>query len=505
MIWLLGVAILTAAAWAIWCSLGRMMALDELYTTTLIRAPSFTHMVDGAVRGVDGNPPLYLSLGWLLVHALPLAPEVLLRPLNLALLAATAVMLTRIGRRVADGPSVAISLLLLCALDDAIISALLEIRTYAFYLCLVTCTLWATLAVVDRPLAGRTAGLAAIGCLAALAHSFGGFYVAATILPAALVCLVSRDRSRTTALGLAALPAIVTTVVWVLISFNRQLSVATPYGWIGRPTFAALFETLTGSAALTLVGLFALAWLSVHQPMAPQLTAGRQTAVQRDRAILVVVSVAFAALTVAGWTGSQVITPFFVGRYFIPNAVSAAVVLFFGVAAVRSHAPPRLFAGAAALCTLAGLLTVATGSDPSMVACLDQSGLFLEDGVSSDLPIVTESPHAWLPRSQYAPGRTTLYPLDWDVVLNHPYRSRHNAMDFHIMEILKAWAPPGSALADNLLPTGVLLSQYSRFLLLDDTYRSWFSELRDTRPLSATLLRQAPGCRLWDVTVLPQP
>ena len=498
---------LAAGAWAIRCSLTGMMALDELYTTTLIGTPSFAHMVDGALRGVDGNPPLYLSLAWALTHFSSIAPEAILRVANLAILTATALMLTDIGRRIADALSVAVALALLCLINGEVVYALLEIRTYALYLCLVTASFWATLAVVDRPSKRRTARLAIIGMLAALSHSFGGFYVIATISAATLTCWTGRSRDRTLALGLAALPATITTLAWISASFATQKAVATPYGWIPRPTLATLSEALTGSLQLTLLTLLALAWFAACGYVSPLFAGWRRKVAQSEDAILFLILAAYAALTIAGWFGSQLITPFFVERYFIPNVLIGAVLLIYAVAAVRRLAPPRLFAIVVPVCLLAGLAAVATGTSPTagQTPCLTADGQFLEDGIDGDLPIVIESPHAWLPRSRYAPGRTAVYPLDWDGVLNHPYRARNNAMDFHIMEILKAWAPPGSALATDLLPTDALLARYPRFLLLDETYRGWFDELRAATPLSATLLRQSAGCRLWQIDVGPRP
>ncbi len=500
-------AMLAAAGWAVWRSLGRMMALDELYTATLIQAPSLAHMVDGAMRGVDGNPPLYLPLAWLLTHALPFSPERSLGAFNLLALAATAGMLFRIGRRFADPFSVVVALCLLCALDGTVVYALLEIRTYALYLCLVTATLWATLAVVDRPSARRTAALASIGAGATLSHSFAGFYVVATIGAAILVSLLVGDRRRATVLGLAVLPAAVATLGWISLSFATQVAVATPYGWIPRPSPSQLAEAVTGSGRLTRLLLIGLAVLAARGRVMPWLAAWRDTIARRDRAIPICVVVAYVALTCAGWVGSQVITPFFVGRYFIPNLAAAALVIILAVAAIRRIAPARVVLAAGALSVLAGLGAVATATSGTvkLTPCLADNGSFLEDGVDGDLPLVIESPHAWLPRDRYAPGRRALYPLDWDVVLNHPHRARNNAMDYHIMEILKDWAPTGSALASNLQTTDAILARYPRFLLLDEHDRAWFSELRAARPLSATLVRQSPDCRLWDVETAPQP
>ena len=492
---------LCAACWRVAASFGSMMWLDELYTTTLIAAPSLGHLWDGALRGVDGNPPLYLSLAWLVTSAVPADPERVLRTLNLVALAATAALVYRLGRRVANPLSVVAALATLPALDGLVEYSLLEVRTYALYLLLVTATLSATLGVVDRPTSGRTVLLAGVGILATLAHSFGGFYVLATLGAAGLVCLAARDRRAAAALAVAAVPAAITLAGWIAVALPAQRIVATPYGWIPQPGLAVLLDALTGSLLLTPVLMIGL------------LCAGARTGLdlrkmpaRRDVAVLYAALAAYAALTVAGWLGSQAITPFFVQRYFIPNLLITALSLIQVAEIVRRGVRPILAGGAAVSCALMGLAGVAHGLPESdrLIPCVGSDGHFLEEqAAGTGLPVVAESPHAWLPRSRYAPGQITLYPLDWRVVLDYPHRARNNAMDFHIMEILRDWAAPGSDLATHVLPTEDIIARHGRFLLLDEVSRGWFDELRAHTPVSATLIVQSASCRVWDVDLHP--
>ena len=497
------IALFAAASWRISQAAGHRLWLDELYTTTLIDTPGLAHVWDGALRGVDGNPPLYLSLAWLLTHRLPVAPEQALRLVNLVVLAAAALLLYRIARRFADPLSAATGLTLLCGVDGLVGYALLEVRTYALYLALVVATLWATLRLVDRPSRRRVVALAGIGVAATLAHSFGGFYVLATLGSAGIVAWTGRDGRRLRALAAgAALPALALGL-WIKASLAAQLAVATPYGWIPVPDGLDLLDALGGSWPLTLLLLLGLAcFVFGHRPSAGAFARWCRT--RPDLATLGVALAGFAALTGAGWLGSQVITPFFVGRYFIPNAAAAGLALAAGLAALRQGAGRGLFALAVAICLLLGLakLAVDPGTDPRAIPCSDASGNFLEAGLAgSNLPVIAESPHAWLPRARYAPDQVTLYPLDWQVVLRFPFRARNNAMDFHIMEILKGWAPPGAPLSVRLLTTEEILARHRHILVLDEAARSWFTRLKAIAPVSARLLRDGPGCRLWDVTL----
>ena len=496
-----GIAMLGAACWRVVGSFGSMMWLDELYTTTLIGAPSLGHLWDGALRGVDGNPPLYLSLAWLMAAAVPADPERVLRAFNLIVLAATTALLYRIGRRVAAPLSVVAALAALPALDSMVEFALLEVRTYALYLFLVAATLHAALRVVDRASLGRTALLAGVGVMTTLAHSFAGFYVLATFGASGLVCIAAHDRRAAAALALAAIPTAITLAAWIVVAMPAQIAVATPYGWIPQPDMAVLLEALTGSPLLTPVLLIGLPWCAARAGFDRRAMLAR-----RDVAALFAALAAYGALTVAGWLGSQVITPFFVPRYFIPNLLMTALSLISIAEIVRRGIRPAPAAAAALFCAVMGLATVAHGQPESdeLIPCVGSDGHFLEEQASgSGLPVVAESPHAWLPRNRYAPGQVTLYPLDWRVVLDHPRLARNNAMDFHIMDILRSWAAPGSDLATHVLGTDDIIARHGRFLLLDEASRGWFDELRARTRLSAALIARGAGCRLWDVDLHP--
>lgn len=504
---LLGAAMALAACWRIWHSFGHMLWLDELYTTTLIKTPSLTHMWDGALRGVDGNPPLYLSLCWFVTQGFALEPERILRPLNLLILAATAVLQYRLGRRLADPVSVAVGLSILCAVDGMLAYALLEVRTYALYLLLTTATLWGTLRVIDRPSPARIAVLAGLGILTALAHSFGGFYVLATLGAAGLVCLFNRDRRRMVALAVSALPAATTTVGWFLLLLPVQRASATPYGWIPVPNFPVLVAALTGSLLLTPILAVGLCGVAVSNRRGLGRAAARSLS-RPDIAVLYAALATYAALTLAAWIGSQMITPFFVERYFIPNVTIAAMLIVPAIGSARHQVRAGLSAMMIGIGSLAGLGSIAhdDGMGGGFIPCLDSGGRFLEDGAVGDgLPVVAESPLAWLPRNRYAPRQLTLYPLDWEVVLRYPHKARNNAMDFHIMEMLQNWGEPGSALSARLLSTADILARYPRFLVLDESSRAWLDNLRATVPLSVKLLKQNEGCTLWEVGAVTTP
>ena len=501
-------AMVAAACGRIGSSLGHMLWVDELYTTTLIGVPALARVWDGALRGVDGNPPLYLTLAWILSHAAPLtsvAPERVLRAFNLVLLAGSALLLHRVGRRVAPPIAAAAGLAALCAADDMPAFVLVEIRTYALYLFLVTATLSTTLDAVDRPTPRRALALAALGVLTALSHSFGGFYALVTVGSGALACRFAGDRRGAATLGAATLPTISVLIAWIAISFPVQSAMASPYGWIPRTGALVLSAGLTGSPALTPVGAAgalaaaARSWKAHRRPFGP---FGAGAPGRPSTAALYAALAGYATITVAAAVASQFVTPFFVPRYFAPNLLVAAV-FFMRVAGLLCRGlRPKVAAAAVLACVLLGFSAVA--QDPSdgdgLVPCVDAGGRFLEDGVPlHGLPVIAESPHAWLPRARYAPERTTLYPLDWRVVLDQPTRARNNATDFHIMDALHRWAGPDSPLSRDVATTDEILARHGSFFVLDEASRGWLDELRSRRRVATTVIGQGAGCRFLRV------
>jgi hypothetical protein len=142
------------------------------------------------------------------------------------------------------------------------------------------------------------------------------------------------------------------------------------------------------------------------------------------------------------------------------------------------------------------------GSDRDDVRCTDGHGAYFEaEYVNGDLPVIAESPHVFLPRAAYAiHGSAYLFPLDWDVVLKYPERARGNAVDYHVLERIKAWTQ-----RDSIRSTEDILRQYRQFLVIEESDRAWFHNLKAIRDVTAEKLKEVstlygPSCTLWKVT-----
>jgi hypothetical protein len=201
--------------------------------------------------------------------------------------------------------------------------------------------------------------------------------------------------------------------------------------------------------------------------------------------------------------------PLFVPRYFTPQLiVSFALHVAFGgwlVQRATRGARSRIagFTAAATIlpAALLGVVMLLRSPVRGEVACATEAGSYFEaDYVGGDLPVVTESPHVWLPRATFAAHHTAyLFPLDWGVVLKYPERARGNAVDFHIMENLKSWAA-----IDQITWTDDIVRSYPQFLVIEQSGRAWFHNLLLTRDVTAQKLAEVSedgqSCTLWRVT-----
>jgi uncharacterized membrane protein len=133
-------------------SSARTLWLDELLTMALVQASSLPKLWSGIVAGIDGNPPLYLTTAWLIVHAMPQAVSsvTVLKLTNVALTMAATFALYRASRRVASATACWIGMFLFAALNDNIIYVALELRTYALYFLMAALALLFQQRLIER-------------------------------------------------------------------------------------------------------------------------------------------------------------------------------------------------------------------------------------------------------------------------------------------------------------------------------------------------------------------
>lgn len=494
--------------------------LDELLTVTLLQAQSLSKMWAGIVSGIDGNPPLYLTLAWLFTHAMPsFVPKVAaLKLVNLAATIAGVVALYRASLRVASPLACWIGTFVFAALNENLVYVAFELRTYALYFLLAALSVLFLQRLIEGGRRRDLLALAIINAALTLSHTFGVAYVGCISLAGALS--LPRGGGLTIRLIiLACCPALIVFVCW-LPFFISQSAVGRPYIWIEPPDLTDLLRSVFATPLLTWISIVELYVLAGAAFVAARRYRMRDVATlafdaswQPWRYALLLV-LGMSGVTLSIWIVSLVAFPLFVPRYFTPQLIITLAInvafseLVLRLIRDRLHIGPSRFATAATVLLVVLFAAALLDRDPQRkgVPCADMAGNAFEDAfVDARLPVIAESPHIWLPRATYA-GHAANYkfPLDWDVVLKYPQRARGNATDYHIMESLKSWSGTSA-----ILTTDDLIKTFPEFYVIEQPGRAWFYNLRNTRDVAAVRLADASGgdaCTLWKVTsVRPKP
>ena len=504
------IAIFAFRSWA------RTLWLDELLTMTLVQAGSLPKLWSGIVAGIDGNPPLYLTTAWLIVHAMPQAVSsvAVLKLTNVALTMAATFALYRASRRVASATACWIGMFLFAALNDNVIYVALELRTYALYFLMAALALLFQQRLIERRQTRDIAVLALLYAGLTLAHTFGIVYVACFALAGGLSQLHD-GRRHWRSIAFAVAPAIVVLAAWIPF-FLLQSAVGRPYIWVGRPGLPDLLESVFASKLsmwIAIAELYCLASAAVANLKRGgfQFRSALNDPRWQPLRYVAFVLIGITGFTLVGWVVSVTLFPLFVPRFFTPQLiVGFALHVAFCEWLVRlvRHRLQGRKAGLA-MCAIIippALLSMAMlCRDPARggVPCANSAGTYFEtDFVRGDLPVIAESSHVFLPRMTYASHRAAYrYPLDWDVVLNYPTRATGNAVDFHIMQSLQTWAPMSS-----IMSTEDIVRDLPQFLAIEQSGRAWFHNLRTTRDVVAEKLTEVSStdgdqsCTLWKVT-----
>jgi hypothetical protein len=441
---------------------------------------------------------------------------VTLKLINVVLAAAGVAALWHMARRIVSVNACWIGAVLFVALGDAFIYAASELRTYALYFLMAALAVLCQQRLIERRKPVDVALLALAFAGLAMAHTFGIVYVGCIAL-AGWLSQPRGGKALLSMIALAVMPAIVAVLGWTPF-LMQQLQVAKPYNWMMAPSLSGLADTLFGSDVMLWLSAFeacclvagVIAYVRDHGLPLQRIVHDPQRQPVR---FVVLGLVGVTAFTCAGWLFSQFAFPLYVARFFTPQLVTS-FALHVAFAEWLLHYGRERRVMVLAICVAVGPLVLrnavlhANSSTHGKPICADASGVFFESAfVRGDLPVMVDSPHMFLPRATYAlHGEAYRYPLDWDVVLKYPNRSRGNAVDFHIMQGLQNWKP-----MPQVQTTDEIVSKYPQFLVVEQPYRAWFSNLVATRQVTAEKLAEtSPAdeitCTLWKVTrVSPRP
>jgi hypothetical protein len=495
-------------------SLAGPLWMDELLTMQLVQADSLPRLWSGIISGIDGNPPLYLTMAWLIVHAIPqaMSAAAVLKLASVALTAAAIFALFRIGRRVASAAACWIGVILMVTLNNNVSFVALELRTYALYFLMAALAVLFQQRLIERRRTRDLVVLALIYVGLTLAHTFGIVYVGCIAL-AGWLSQPGDGRLRYKSFVAGTVPAIIILAAWIPF-FVRQSDVARPYSWIESPGLPELLESLFASRLSMWIAIVELCCLA-GAAIAGLRGGFKFRSVLHDPQwqpyrFMILVLIGMTGFTLTGWVASVTLFPLFVPRYFTPQLIAGfALHVAFGEWLVRlARQGPQARMAGLAICaiilpaSLSNAATLFRDSDRGTPHCADSGGNFFEnDFVRGDLPVITESPHIFLPRATYARHPEAYrFALDWEVVLNYPQRSRGNAVDFNIMKSLRTWAPMPSVMS-----TEEIVGKFPQFLAIEQSGRAWFHHLRATREVVAEKLAEVGtdgyhSCTLWKVT-----
>jgi hypothetical protein len=496
--------------------------LDDLFTVNLMAAASLPDLWAAIMSGIDANPPLYMTVAWLVVHALPRSVSWIeaLTWLNVAFIVAALAVLFSIGRRLVSSSASWMAVFLFAAVNDGAIYLSLQLRTYALFFLITTACVLVQQRLMENHRRADLVVLGILHCLLVLVHTFGIVYMLCIGLSALMSTAVS-DRNAAKLSLLAMVPAVLALACWLPVLL-MQMEVSKPYSWMPRPGILELVRSAFPSPLSVLVGLGEIACLAGLLPWFLRTRGGegsrigslRWLATDRSSqpfrfACLLLLSI--SGFAILAWAVSRTVFPFFLARYFTPSliisfALNLALCEFLVELCSReiSWPPPKILVGMLAIAfpaLLAVVLFYRTPASP-LIPCTDAEGAFFEDRfVREGVPIIVESPHVWFPRMYYSQNRSLYgFPLDWDVVLKFPDRPTNNATDFNIMQRFKRFFG-----MPNILSTEDIIREYPQFLVVSESNRAWFHNLSNVRRVTADKLAETTNdlegnsCTLWYV------
>lgn len=513
-------AILVVCALAVvgYQSLNDPLRSDELLTTNLLSAASLPKLWRGIALGIDGNPPLYLTLTWLIIQPLPklMSAVVTLKLVSLAVAAAGVAALGRLARRLVSGAASWIGALLFVTLTGAFVYDASVLRTYALYFLAAALTALCQQRLIERRQPSDVAWLALANVALAMSHTFGIAYVG-IIAIAGWLSGRRGGRPLLVPIVIAVVPAVLAVAAWGPF-FLEQLQVAKPYSWIMPAPLSELLDTLFGSVVMLWVSIFEATCLVAAGLSALRQDGTRFRALIHDPAeqplrFVVLVLAGVTAFTIVGWLISRALFPVFVPRFFTPQLFTAfALHVAFGEWLLRHRVQYRI--AVIAICLALAPLVVrnvvahAQNSVHGKPICANPDGKFFEENfVDGRLPVIVDSTHLFLGRAAYAAhGDAYRFALDWDVVLRYPDRTPGNAVDFHLMQGLQTWKP-----LPQVETTDDILKAHPQFLAIEQ--RAWFLNLEATHQVTAEKLAEVIPvgedeipCTLWMVRrVEPRP
>lgn len=455
----------------------RFMWMDELLTWQIVTTPSWGAMLHVIADQVDTMPPFYFIVArtWLAVTG---ETEFALRLLSILLTSTAFVTMFMLIKRTA-GIFAAVAASSVFLLSGTLFHQLTEARYYPLLVLLtaVATTMLFTGLERSRVSKGWLAANTLVHGLLVTTHIFGFLYSASLILSG--LVFVKRGRNDAALrITLSALAGWILFLPWIP-SQLYQMQVGEPWSWMPVPDLMALlrmpFEFVpAGRMRYVLPAAFILMVLAPHR-LWPRIRMGLLQWMTITGVLLAFLPV------VTSWVLSNTVVSIFTERYFSPGIIGWMLLLPAFAEWIRRVLPERMYRASSRVFILGlSILTVILLSFPAVKALQIPPARppgSLEAALYPDLPVVTESPHAYLPRHHYSANRDRIFyvldslsAFDRSGALNGP-------TDFHHMLAIKR-----NFRGQNILSGDSILHLYPRFLLVDENDRLWSERVIERNP-----------------------
>lgn len=428
---------------------------DELTSYYLTIDSSPAHMLQAIAGNVDTAPPLYHLLGWVWIRLFGGA-AFSLRLFSSAGMCVAFVLSFELVRRVHGYLVALVASALIFSTSNLILLQNAEARFYGLFvaICAAAALLYQLIGEKNQQLWLLLLINAFVHASLILTH-YVGFLYSGAILLAFILRDLSRRQQHFTVYGSVILGWSIF-LLW-LDSFTNQFSMVKAYTWIPRPD-------------LILLGIVLLAGISLNIPfclvafgISSKLLSRHARTLTPERQSFRILGICLISVPFLDWGVSQFATSVFLPRYLLPTAVGW-VILLAEVAAPtvttlaelrkKHRLMTRVFVLVIGLILIVPVLYAIRQPFEVIPGETDQQFGY------TDLPIVTTSPHQFLPRYYYSPTIPRYYfVLDWDAALS-PLSASTAPTSYKLMEAFKAAYP---VVGRNIMSLTDFLGRYDRF------------------------------------------
>jgi len=458
---------------------------DELLSYYLFSDRSFLHMLEAFHDKINNAPPLYFVLGWVWARMAGTS-ELSLRLLSCFGMC-TGLWFVWITLRRSHGLwSTSVATFTVFCTSQLILYLNAEARMYGLFMGFAGLTMFLH-DVVSRKFEPTGKWIVAMFVAhAALinTHLFGILYSGA-----ALLALIAWDRWLR-----IFRPKLYAVIVlsWLTLfpyvpSFLNQADAGRSRGWLPKPILHDLIEFLGVSAPTLFNPIFVSGFIIIaglqFLLLSTDLVGSRQTGIEvpvdafHSRISLLILSCMFLGVPVVVWVFSVADIALFYERYMLPTALSWSILFAFVVSHLRFDASDAAdtdtsggkgFSIRLRQAILPSALVLALVAEPLIYARNFEQGPRpgRDDNQFgyTDLPIVVQPSHEFLPRLQYSPERARyVFILDWETAAGEE-SGLFGPQEYKELEAVGRQYP---ALGKQIVQGADFLAAHQRFLVLD--------------------------------------